>query len=774
MFSSFFSSSANSSLAAFQSKYDISSCSSVDLGSCKFYGAVKSKGSDAASAVDGSDDGGEVSVFVWEGAEQRFHGQKCIKRLKTLRHPAVLKYVADGENETTLMLATEKAEAMVSHLERMRDDEEMTKKQMDLYLSWGIYQVLRGVAFLNVDAKLRHNNLHGDAIYVNAAGDWKLFGFEIMDSVESGDFVQPSSPALQKYAAPEVTDLSKRRAATPHSRDMWGIGCVLWEAFNGILPAARNLGQLGDIPSGVSQLYKELVAANPAKRPNPKEKLEAMRRSGGYFKNELIDAIVFLEELQIKEESEKGRFYQNIGSLLDNFPRHVGTRKILPELIKAFEFSNAGAAILGPVLKLGKGMSDEEYVRRIVPCIVKLFASSDRNARYKLLNQVETFVEHLDAKVVNEQVFPQLQSGFVDQEPVIREKTVIAMIHLSPKLNQSNLDDVAVMKHFSRLLRDEQAGIRTNTTVCLGKIAKYMQFATRQKVLIPAFTGKLRDPFPPCRIASINALAATQSFYTLAETGTKVLPAICTTLTDPEEPVRKQGFKVARGFIDKLQQVSDDPSLKEEMEAEVQKTYSEGAGSTLSSAAGWASWAMGAVGAKFYKSSIPPPSEQQSQNSRASSSSPQPAQQPSSQQKRPEEKEHGRREQRQREESKLSEPSEGLSNAATDGWGDADEDDWGSLEESFKATKLEDEPLKPVPVSTQRRSTTKQTENDTASDWNSWEEPSTSFGSSQENKDEERLLREEKRRQRRAEMEAKKANRKGGPLKLGAKKMAVD
>ena len=52
----------------------------------------------------------------------------------------------------------------------------------DLYLSWGIYQVLRGVAFLNVDAKLRHNNLHGNAIYVNGAGDWKLFGFEIMDS----------------------------------------------------------------------------------------------------------------------------------------------------------------------------------------------------------------------------------------------------------------------------------------------------------------------------------------------------------------------------------------------------------------------------------------------------------------------------------------------------------------------------------------------------------------------------------------------------------------
>ena len=45
------------------------------------------------------------------------------------------------------------------------------------------------------------------------------------------------------------------------------------------------------------------------------------------------------------------------------------------------------------------------------------------------------------------------------------------------------------MKHFSRLLRDEHAGIRTNTTVCLGKIARSLHYSTRQKVLIPAFGG---------------------------------------------------------------------------------------------------------------------------------------------------------------------------------------------------------------------------------------------------------------------------------------------
>ena len=92
----------------------------------------------------------------------------------------------------------------------------------------------------------------------------------------------------------------------------------------------------------------------------------------------------------------------------------------------------------------------QEYVKLIVPILIKLFASNDRNARFKLLNQIETFVQHLSDKVVNEEIFPQIQNGFIDQEPMIREKSVIAMIHLAPKLTHSNLDETVVMKHFQR------------------------------------------------------------------------------------------------------------------------------------------------------------------------------------------------------------------------------------------------------------------------------------------------------------------------------------
>ena len=43
---------------------------------------------------------------------------------------------------------------------------------------------------------------------------------------------------------------------------------------------------------------------------------------------------------------------------------------------------------------------------------------------------------------------------------MIREKTVIAVIHLAPKLTFTNLDETVVMKNFSRLLRDEQVEAR--------------------------------------------------------------------------------------------------------------------------------------------------------------------------------------------------------------------------------------------------------------------------------------------------------------------------
>jgi SCY1-like protein 1 len=139
------------------------------------------------------------------------------------------------------------------------------------------------------------------------------------------------------------------------------------------------------------------------------------------------------------------------------------------------------------------------------------------------------------------------------------------VIHLAPKLSYNNLN-VEVLRHFARLQsKDDQGGIRTNTTVCLGKIAQHLHPQIRQKVLISAFIRAMRDPFPPARNAGILALAATQQYYLLNEVSSRVLPALCQLTMDPEKSVRDSVFRTIKGFLGKLEKVSEDPSLRESM-----------------------------------------------------------------------------------------------------------------------------------------------------------------------------------------------------------------
>lgn len=113
--------------------------------------------------------------------------------------------------------------------------------------------------------------------------------------------------------------------------------------------------------------------------------------------------------------------------------------------------------------------------------------------------------------------------------------------------------------------KDDQGGIRTNTTVCLGKIAQHLHPQIRQKVLISAFIRAMRDPFPPARNAGILALAATQQYFLLNDVATRVLPALCHLTCDPEKMVRDSVFRTIKGFLGKLEKVSEDPSLRESM-----------------------------------------------------------------------------------------------------------------------------------------------------------------------------------------------------------------
>uniref|UniRef100_A0A672MWT2 N-terminal kinase-like protein n=1 Tax=Sinocyclocheilus grahami TaxID=75366 RepID=A0A672MWT2_SINGR len=740
-----------------------------------------------------------VSVFVYEvsqGTEEQTQLAKAaLKRTKTLRHPNILSYVDGLETEKSLYIVTEPVTPLAAHLKLQAEKGGAS----DLEVSWGLHQIVKALSFLVNDCHLNHNNLGMWAVFVDRAGEWKLGGLDHVTSDQGDSISLPPpkviNPDLERYDPPE----SPGNGGEKWTGDVWRLGCLIWEVFNGNLPRASSLRSLGKIPKQLVPHYCELVGANPKIRPNPARFLLNCRSPGGFMNNSFVESCLFLEEIQIKEPAEKQQFFQDLSENLDSFPEDFCKHKVLPQLLTAFEFGNAGAVVLTPLFKVGKYLSAEEYQQKIIPVIVKMFSSTDRAMRIRLLQQMEQFIQYLNEAAVNSQIFPHVVHGFTDTNPAIREQTVKSMLLLAPKLNEANLNQ-ELMRHFARLqARDDQGPIRCNTTVCLGKIAPYLNAGMRQRVLISAFSRATKDPFPASRAAGVLGFAATHQYYSVAESASRILPTLCTLTMDPDKNVRDQAFKAIKSFLGKLETVSEDPSKLAEIEKEVTASAQTGG-----SAATWAGWAVTGVSSLTSKlirnapaGSEAPPAE--------NGSALQPAAGPvttNTANKGSSDWSSGW----DADDSWSNEKDadgQGQSSPADEGWGnDWDED--GNLSESFtpasrnkastgapKSARLSSaqegvglasdynwdgaegkSTTSDLLSSVSQRSTTKSDgwDADSAGDWGTEENWESLDGDQGLSKAE---LAKKKREERRKELEAKRAERKAakGPLKLGARKL---
>lgn len=55
--------------------------------------------------------------------------------------------------------------------------------------------------------------------------------------------------------------------------------------------------------------------------------------------------------------------------------------KVLPHLVSALDLGTATSRVLGPLLKTAKHLTTEEYSAKVLPSLVKWFASNDRAFR---------------------------------------------------------------------------------------------------------------------------------------------------------------------------------------------------------------------------------------------------------------------------------------------------------------------------------------------------------------------------------------------------------
>lgn len=81
------------------------------------------------------------------------------------------------------------------------------------------------------------------------------------------------------------------------SRDVWFIGTLIWEIFNG--SGTPNYRQLGSIPRPLSAAYGELINPNPSVRNSPDKLLQ----STFIQNNPLVECLLFLEQIQVRNRT---------------------------------------------------------------------------------------------------------------------------------------------------------------------------------------------------------------------------------------------------------------------------------------------------------------------------------------------------------------------------------------------------------------------------------------------------------------------------------------
>ncbi|OJD33634.1 protein kinase [Diplodia corticola] len=495
------------------------------------------------------DDGSKCSIFSFDIASNRSRlplAKNALRKLRTMRHPGVIKVLDTVETETYIYIATERLVPLSWHTRRGALAQETIK--------WGLHNVAKTLKFLNGEASSVHGCVRVSSIFTGESGEWKLGGFDVLSSMKEDDAVIYSFgglvPDANRYAPPEISkggwDVIKGNPIT--AIDAYGFGTVVFETFNGSFQGTDQLGQIKSIPPTMQQSYRRLINPSPKARSSVGQFLDQGQRAGGFFQTPLISLTEGIENLGLKGEVERDELLSQLEDVSDDFPEEFFKMKVLPELLKSVEFGGGGPKVFGLVMKIASKLADEEYDAQITPVIVRLFQSPDRAIRVCLLDNLPLMIDHLSNKIVNDKIFPQMVTGFSDTAPVLREQTVKAVLTVTPKLSDRIVNG-ELLRHLAKTANDEQPGIRTNTTICLGKIARNLGASSRTKVLTAAFGRALRDPFVHARNAALLALAATVDLYTEEDCATKLLPGICPSLVDKEKLIRDQANKTMDIYV---------------------------------------------------------------------------------------------------------------------------------------------------------------------------------------------------------------------------------
>ncbi|KAF2856238.1 protein kinase-like protein Scy1 [Plenodomus tracheiphilus IPT5] len=363
--------------------------------------------------------------------------KKEASSLARLRHPSVLELVEPVEETRGggLMFATECVTASLTGLLQEKDEQEKAggvggrrsryvveeadgqkrRRELEideLEIQKGLLQIAKGLEFLHESAGLVHANLTPDAIFINAKSDWKISGLGFSTPPENSTKPTSVTPIslseVLNYDArlPRHVQLNMDYTSpdfvmdgniTP-SADMFSLGMLIIALynsphkspmeFNGSTSSyKRAFSSSASIPSKtnnfmssqplprdvMSGVLDRLITRRPAQRIDAREFQQAQ-----YFDNILVSTIRFLDSLPAKTPNEKSQFLRGLPRILNQFPKSVLDKKILPALLEEMKDRELLTLILQNVFKIITMLPSGKraFTEKVIPKLRETFISA--------------------------------------------------------------------------------------------------------------------------------------------------------------------------------------------------------------------------------------------------------------------------------------------------------------------------------------------------------------------------------------------------------------
>ncbi|XP_069967911.1 SCY1-like protein 2 isoform X2 [Bactrocera oleae] len=519
--------------------------------------------------------------------------RNSVKTMERFRHPKILQVIHTVEESTdTLAFAAEPIFASLSNILAFHESKtyenvampsnsgatgtQSSQQQntagpqrpahakeynfLDIELKYGFLQLVEALSFLHYSGHVIHRNVCPSSILVTKRGTWKLAGLEFIERMNETDVNElvpcpPWSNKVSKMAQPNLDFMAPETQLTSKGSllsDMFSLGLVICAVFN----SGRPLIQAGNIvssymkqlemleesvqkmlprvPVPLQEATSRLVSRDPTARPTS-QLLQLIK----YFSDPAVNALKFLDVVNMKDTSQKSHFYKNtLMEAMPLIPRKLWWQNVWPMLQAEISNGEVLAAVLQPVIKLIQEASPGEYESIMAPTMKVIFGSPKSiQATVTLLENLHLIIEKTAPGDVTTDIIPMLFFAFESSTIQVQSAAVVAVTNVFDNIEDVSIRRMVIPKVksvFEKNLADPK--IVQNVLICIdGLMDKLERTQVMEEVL--QLLGDVRIPEPDIVMRTVHIyhkLVVDKTYGLTVETmATHVLPLLIPHTVNP-------------------------------------------------------------------------------------------------------------------------------------------------------------------------------------------------------------------------------------------------